>query len=118
MKVAKNYESNLRQEETEVDTHAGAKNNGFKALTSQYITYANAHSANEGQRKVEKRTPAPVREALAIHPYLDIQGDGQRTPKVRLNVVCTSHTHTHTHVTFAHVTLALARDSSSFIPES
>lgn len=43
------------------------------------------------QQKVEKRTPVPVREVLAIHSYLDIQDDGQRIPKVCLNVVCTLH---------------------------
>lgn len=46
---------------------------------------------NEKWRKRENTPALPsFGSRLAIHPYLDTHGDGQRAPKVRLNVVCTS----------------------------
>lgn len=105
---AKNTRVEFKTERRRRACSVGAKNNGFKALKSQYITYANAFSArakdNEKWRKREYAGPSlslylfpslflspPFGSRLAIHPYLDTHGgDGQRAPKVRLNVVCTS----------------------------
>jgi len=70
------YESNSRWKNGAA--RAGAKNNGFKALTSQHITYANAPRATKDKEKRRKEadhpSPLPREETVAIRPYLDVHG--------------------------------------------
>jgi hypothetical protein len=70
------YESNSRWKNGAA--RAGAKNNGFKALTSQHITYANAPRAtkNKEKRRKEADHPSPLsrEKTVAICPYLDVHG--------------------------------------------